>query len=196
MADMANGEGGPNIEQLLASVRAEEPGAWDRLLVVVHAELRAMAASKMKLERPGHSLAPTALVNEAVIRLFDTRRPSWQDRKQFFGAVAETMRRVLVDHARRRSAAKRGGGLRRGEYAELEPADVASDAEVIGVDGLIEKLAAINERAASVVKLRFFVGMPLEQVATALEIAERTAASDWAFARAWLLQQLKDDGGV
>lgn len=183
---MTNGE----LTQLLAAAGSGDRLAFDRLYKGVYAELRRMAQSSMRREGFGHTLQPTALVNEAYLRL--AAESSWKSRAQFFGAAALAMRRILVDHARRRLTRKRGAGV---ERVTLTPdVDVAAEVPVIDVlllDEALTQLSAERPRHAELVCLRFFAGMNIEEAAQALEISPATAKRDWVFARAWLQERIE-----
>lgn len=158
---------------------------------LVYEELRRLAAHKMAGEAPGQTLQPTALVHEAWLRLGAAAQPRWQNRAHFFGAAAEAMRRILVERARRRLAAKRGGGAEPLDLDGLEfPAPVVDDDALLRVNDALDKLAATDPRKAELVKLRYFVGMTFEETATVLGIAVPTAKQWWAYARAWLSVEL------
>jgi RNA polymerase sigma factor (TIGR02999 family) len=172
----------------------DPPGARE-LLPLVYDELRRLAAARLAREAPGHTLEATALVHEAYLRLVvGEPDPPWDNRGHFFAAAAEAMRRILVEAARRRGRQKRGGGRAR---LDLDPASIAaSDAsdDLLDLDGALARLAAVEPRAAEVLKLRVFAGLTLRQAADALSISPRSADNDWAYARAWLLADL--NGGV
>lgn len=181
-----------DVTRLLACIEQGEPRAAEELLPLVYDELRRLAAQKMALERPGQTLQPTALVHEAWLRLGGDSQPSWQNRSHFFAAAAEAMRRILVEHARRRDALKRGGGAPRVSLDEVEiPIPVVGDERLLAVDEALEKLAAVHPRHAELVKLRYFVGMTFEEAASVLGIAVPTAKDWWAYARAWLAVELR-----
>ncbi|MBM3854204.1 MAG: sigma-70 family RNA polymerase sigma factor [Verrucomicrobia bacterium] len=173
--------------------RGEEPAA-DRLLPLVYQDLRRLAAARMAAESPGQTLQPTALVHEAWLRLGADRQPAWQNRAQFFAAAAEAMRRILIDRARRRKAQRRGGDRERVNLDDLEVAAAADDARVLQVNEALEKFAVEEPEKAELVKLRYFVGLTLEEAARALEIAEPTARRWWAYARAWLIKEMRAAG--
>jgi RNA polymerase sigma factor (TIGR02999 family) len=177
---------------LLASID-QDPGAAKRLLPVVYDELRAIARDRLRQERVGHTLQATALVHEAYVRLIgsDASVP-WQSRAHFFGACANAMRQILVEHARRRGAQKRGGSRVRESFTQ---ADVGSESDlglVLSVDEALETLRAEDARAAQVVELRFFGGLEMEEIAQALDLSERTVHREWSFAKARLAQLLGD----
>lgn len=178
-----------DLTLLLQRVNQGEPKAYDKLIERVYAELRRMAASQMRRESAGHTLQATALVNEACLRLMDGGT-DWQNRRHFFGAAAEAMRRVLVDHARRRDAAKRGGGLKRITLTNLDADIPGADVDVLALEDALTQLEAKSTRLARLVELRFFAGLSIEEAAMALDISPATVKRDWAFARAWLLERL------
>ena len=158
---------------------------------MVYEELRRLAARKMTNEAAGHTLQPTALVHEAWMRLGGAAAPTFQNRAHFFGAAAEAMRRILIEHARRRLAAKRGAGV---EVVELDGLQISSpladDDHLLAVNEALEKFAAVDERKAELVKLRYFVGLTIEEAADVLGISVPTANRHWAYARAWLARQI------
>jgi len=180
-----------DVTQLLNAAGQGEALAAPELLSLVYKELRRVAAAKMASEAPGQTLQATALVHEAWLRLTGDERRQWNDRTHFFASAAEAMRRILVDNARRKRAARHGGGQQRVEMPDLGSAVVESDDKVLAVDEALEKFAKLDPQKAEVVKLRYFVGMTLEQAAEALGISERTAKRYWAFARAWLHEEIK-----
>ncbi len=167
----------------------------DRLMPLVYEELRVLAASQLRRERGDHTLGATALVHEAFFRLVDQRSVDWQGRAHFFGVAAQAMRRILVDHARRCHAAKRG----RQHQVTLDTdalSDAANDAgatdEVLAVDDALARLATVDPRQAQLVEFRYFAGFSLEETAELLGVSLATAKRDWAFARAWLQRELGD----
>lgn len=162
------------------------------LLPIVYEELRRLAAQKMAREAAGHTLQPTALVHEAWMRLGGDDAPTFQNRAHFFGAAAEAMRRILIERARRRLAAKRGAGVEVVDLDGLEiSSPVADDDQLLAVNEALEKLSALDSRKAELVKLRYFVGLNFEETAAALGIAVPTAKLWWAYARAWLSVELR-----
>jgi len=162
------------------------------LLPIVYEELRRLAAQKMAREAVGHTLQPTALVHEAWMRLGGDDAPTFQNRAHFFGAAAEAMRRILIERARRRLAAKRGAGVEVVDLDGLEiSSPVADDDQLLAVNEALEKLSALDSRKAELVKLRYFVGLNFEETAAALGIAVPTAKLWWAYARAWLSVELR-----
>lgn len=181
-----------DITRLLERVQQGDLAAADQLLPVVYDELRRLAAARMAGERPGHTLQPTALVHEAWLRLGGEDAPSFQNRAHFIGAAAEAMRRILIERARRRHAAKRGGGVAPVDADEIEiPSPAADDDQLLAVNEALEKFAALDPRKADLVTLRYFVGMSFDEAATALGIAVPTAKQWWAYARAWLTVELR-----
>jgi RNA polymerase sigma factor (TIGR02999 family) len=169
-------------------MRRGEDGAHERLTVLVYTELRRLAASKMRGERPDHTLTPTALAHEAWLRLADSE-DDFSSRAHFFGVAANAMRRILVDHARARNAVKRGGGV----VIRLEDIDIAapeSDNTLMALDEALDALFKKDPRAARVVEMRYFSGLAHTEIAEVLNVDRRTVDRDWAFARAWLFDQL------
>jgi len=184
-----------DVTQILNAAGESEALAANELLSLVYEELRRVAAVKMASEAPGQTLQATALVHEAWLRLSGDEKRRWNDRTHFFATAAETMRRILVDNARRKRAARHGGGQQRVDMPELGSAVVESDEKVLAVDEALEKFAALDPQKAELVKLRYFVGMTLEEAAEALGISERTAKRYWAFARAWLHEEINAQKG-
>jgi RNA polymerase sigma factor (TIGR02999 family) len=180
-----------DVTQILSAIEQGDPRAAEQLLPLVYAELRKLAAQRLAQENPGQTLQATALVHEAYIRLVDADQVQhWNSRAHFFGAAAEAMRRILVDQARRRKAAKRGGEAHREELHESAIVAGRSTEELLAVDELLDRLAEIDPTAANLVKLRFFVGLNMSEVAEALGVSVRTAHDIWAYARAWLHQKM------
>lgn len=185
------------MTRLLNALQQGEDGAADRLMPLVYAELHDLAAHYMRGEREGHTLQPTALVHEAYMRLVDHRSSSWQDRAHFYGVAAQAMRRILVDHARRKNAAKREGGQRvtLEDVGATTGADASARAlDLVALDLALEKLAAIEGRYARVVELRFFGGLEVEQVADVMGTSPATVKRDWTFAKAFLQRELDTQG--
>lgn len=177
---------------ILQRLEQGDPDAAEELLPLVYDELRKLAAAKMAREPAALTLQPTALVHEVWLRLGADRQPSWQNRAHFFAAAAEAMRRILIDHARRRRTVRHGGEWNRtSSDSRMEQiASPANDDEVLAVHDALDSLAQHDPRLAELVKLRYFVGLSFEQVADVLGICERTARRDWTYARAWLLQEV------
>ncbi|MCP5119272.1 MAG: sigma-70 family RNA polymerase sigma factor [bacterium] len=179
------------VTVLLHRLRQGEGKAADELAPLVYNELRRIAGAFMRDERPGHTLQPTALANEAWLRLADQNRADWQDRVHFFRVAARLMRRVLVDHARARLAGKRGGGEAPVNLDWLEIADRPEKLEqVLFVDRAIERLEGLDSQQARVVELHYFGGMSVQETAAALGVSARTVDRDWAMAKAWLRREL------
>ncbi|MBK6485360.1 MAG: sigma-70 family RNA polymerase sigma factor [Gemmatimonadetes bacterium] len=164
-------------------------GAADELVPMVYGELHNLAVHYMRLERGDHTLQPTALVHEAYMRLVDQRNASWQNRSHFFGIAAQAMRRILVDHARRKRAGKREGGDRVTLDASVAEAPERS-VDLIALDDALTRLAELDPRQARVVELRFFGGLDIEQTAESLGISPATVKRDWTFARAFLQREM------
>jgi len=183
-----------DVTQLLEAAERGEREAEEQLLNLVYSELHRMAEQKLAGEAPGQTLQPTALVHDAWLQLVGGKTPpSFSNRAHFFGAAAQAMRRILIDRARRRRAEKRGGGA---EHIDLESVDVAinaDDASLLRIDEALEKLAKEDPPSAELVRLRFFVGLKIEETAEVLQISERTAKRYWTFARAWLYDELQRD---
>ena len=164
------------------------------MLPLVYEELRRLAARRLASERQGHTLQPTALVHEAWLRISGSAERHWNGRQHFFAAAAEAMRRILVDHARRRRAAKRGAGVERLDLDEVDIAAPAPDDQLLAVDEAVAKFERVDARKAELVKLRYFVGLSFEEVAAVLGIAVPTAKQWWAYARAWLRVEIAGSG--
>jgi RNA polymerase sigma factor (TIGR02999 family) len=176
---------------LLAAVERGEPKAADELLELVYQELRQLATRKMAQESPGQTLQPTALVHEAWLRLIGKKNPSFENRAHFFSAAAEAMRRILIDRARRRQTHRHGGGHERVHLDECDLIAPQADDELLAVHEALDKLAQEHPVQAEVVKLRYFGGRSNEEIAQILDISLTTVKTYWAFARAWLLRQIK-----
>jgi RNA polymerase sigma factor (TIGR02999 family) len=184
MADTAD------ITALLLAWSEGEELARSRLVELVYDELRRMAQGQLRWERPDHSLTPTALVHEAYVKLVDQSRVRWHNRAHFFSIAAHLMRRVLVDHARGRAAAKRDHSA----TIALEDVDLVTapiDVDVVALDSALEKLGRVDSRQSQLVELRFFAGMTVEEIAAVLDVAPITVKRDWALARAWLFRELQ-----
>jgi RNA polymerase sigma factor (TIGR02999 family) len=186
------------VTQILQRIESGDPSAAEQLLPLVYDELRKLAARNMARESPDHTLQPTALVHEAYLRLVagvgagaEPQAAQWNSRGHFFAAAAEAMRRILVESARRKQRLKHGGDLRRVELSNLDDQPDRGDDLVLCVDESLESLARENVEAAQLVKLRFFGGLTLPEAAAALNISPRSADRLWAYAKAWLHQQLE-----
>jgi RNA polymerase sigma factor (TIGR02999 family) len=185
-----------DITQVLQAVERGENSA-DRLLPLVYEELRKLAAHKMAVEPAGHTLQPTALVHEAWLRLVEAENQSWQNRAHFFAAAAEAMRRVLIDRARHKQAAKHGGGWERVALEMIDAPARADEETLLRVNESLEALSREDAKAAELVKLRFFTGLSAEEAAVALGVTDRTGRRYWRFARAWLYERLsRGEGGT
>lgn len=184
------------VTHLLVELSNGNPGAEAKLIPLVYDHLHRLAASYMRGERPDHTLQPTGLVNEAYLRLVSQENKEWRDRTHFFGIAARLMRQVLVEHARARHAAKRGGSTQIFVPVDNE-ADVSSarSRDVIELDDALRCLERIDPQQAHIVELRFFGGLTVEETAEALHISPRTVKRDWAVARAWLHGELCGDQG-
>jgi len=178
------------VSQLLIDWSCGNKAALDQLTPLVDAELRRLAHQYMRHERPGHTLQTTALVNEAYLRLIDQRHVHWQNRAHFFGIAAQLMRRILVDYARKRRYAKRGGGAVRVSLDEAAMVSQDRAAELIALDEALQNLAAIDARRSQVVELRFFGGLSIEETAEVLRISRNTVIRDWTTAKAWLYREI------
>lgn len=179
------------VTRILTAIEKGEAAATAELLPLVYDELRRIAAHKMSAEAAGHTLQATALVHEAWLRLVGTEERQWQNRAHFFGAAAEAMRRILVDHARRKLSQKRGGGVAPEELNESVLVLNAPPDELLAVHEALDTLAKQDPEAAQLVKLRYFIGMTMEESAAAMNIATRTAERSWTYARAWLHKEIR-----
>ena len=175
-----------DITLMLDAVERGEAGASENLLPLVYEDLRRLAAARMAQEAAGHTLQPTALVHEAWLRLAGSNRQQWRGRSHFFGAAAEAMRRILIDKARQKASLKRGLDKPIEELHESRIEIAVPSDEILAVHEALDGLAAEDATAANVVKLRYFVGMTIPEIAEALEISPRSADRHWVFARAWL----------
>ena len=171
-----------------------ERAAFDRLLPLVNQELRQLAGNYLAHERRGHTLQPTALVNEAYLRLVDLNRIQWQDRAHFFAMAARTMRRILVDHARARDNNKRGGGAPKVSLELAMEVSREPERHLVELDDALRRLETIHPHKAQVVELRFFTGLSVEETAAALDTSVDTVKRDWRFAKLWLLRDLAGEG--
>ena len=186
------GETSSPVTEWLVAWSAGDETALERLVPVVHAELRRLARREMRRERAGHTLQTTALVNEAYLRLVDVSGVTWASRAHFFAMSARIMRRILIDHARSRRYLKRGGGTRVVSFEEgLTVADEGG-ADLVALDDALKALARLDERKSRVVELRFFGGLSVEETAAALGVSESTVLREWRFAKSWLLKELAD----
>ena len=181
-----------DVTQLLFAIQLGDAQAQEKLLAIVYEELRRLAHSKMAREQPGHTLQPTDLVGEAWLKLVDENgQVRFGNRAHFFGAAAEAMRRILIDRARRKQAERHGGGQEHVDVEEVEiPAPVKDD-ELLAVHEFLDRLAIHHMRKAEFVKLRYFVGLSIEDAANVLGVSEETAKRDWTYARAWLAREIR-----
>jgi RNA polymerase sigma factor (TIGR02999 family) len=180
------------VTELLQAWGRGEPGAIDRLVPAVYLELRRRAAVQLRREGAGHTLQPTALVHEVFLRLFDQTRVRFEGRAHFLAVCSGIMRRVLIDHARRRLRAKRGGTLLRVEL-DFEPeAEAARELDLVALDRALDELMALDPEQARLVEMRFFGGLTTEEAALALGVSSRTVKRDWRSAKAWLLHRLSE----
>ena len=178
------------VTELLHAWSAGDAQALEDLIPVVHDELSRLARRKMAHERPGQTLQPTALVNEAYLRLMDVKRLHWHDRAHFYAIAARVMRRILVDRARRRGALKRGDDV---ELLQMDEADAVSakpSYDLLELDEALDRLEVLDPRKARVIELRFFTGLNVEESAVALGVSPETVKRDWRLAKAWLKSQL------
>ena len=180
----------PDITQLLQRMGSSGGEGMDQLLDVVYAELRRQAARYLRRERKNHTLQPTALVNEAFMKLVDQRSVQWQNRAHFFGVAAQAMRRIVIDHARTRQRVKRGGVQ---QVVTLDEAMIVAESrsiDVLALDEALTRLAALDERQAKIVELRYFAGLSVEETAEVTALSPATIKREWAMARAWLHAEL------
>jgi RNA polymerase sigma factor (TIGR02999 family) len=182
------------ITGMLAAVRAGDRDAFGAIFPLVYDELRQMARRRMRGERPGHTLSPTALVHETYLKLAGLERIEWRNRAQFFALAAQAMRQVLVDHALRRRAQKRGGGQIHVAVDEGVEGRAPLVEEILALDEVLRRLEKIDVRRARVVVCRFFAGMDVEETAAALGVSQATVKRDWSYARAWLNRELDRRG--
>lgn len=184
-----------NVTKILAQIEQGESDAALQLLPLVYDELRKMASAKLATEKPGHTLQATALVHEAYLRLVgkaQNQTDQWDSRGHFFAAAAEAMRRVLVDSARRKQSAKRGGQYTRQDLDAAQLVGPVRDDRLLELDEALAKLEVTDQRSAEVVKLRYFAGLTIPEVAGVLGVSPRTADTIWAYARSWLMEEMAD----
>lgn len=182
-----------DLTQILQAAAGGDRRAVEDLLPLVYGELKKLAATRMAHEAAGHTLQPTALVHEAWLRLVKDEGRSWQNRAHFFNAAAEAMRRILIEHARRKSAVKHGGGQQRLDIADLECAAQSPDENILLIEEALEKLAKEHPERAKIVVMKFFGGMTNEEVAAALGVGERTVYRHWECAKLWLFDELSGE---
>ena len=180
-----------DVTRILTAIEQGDAKASDELLPLVYSELRRMAAHKMAGERPGQTLQPTALVHEAWLKLVDSTNQSWQNRAHFFGAAAEAMRRILIARARSKNRQRRGSGAAHLDVDEIEIAGPAPDDQLDALNEALDRFAALEPQQAELVKLRYFVGLQIDEAAEVLGISKATAKRWWAYARAWLFHEIQ-----
>ena len=181
-----------DVTQILAAIDQGDHDAFERLLPIVYDELRMLARQQMSRERSDHTLQATALVHEAYLRLLGGQELTWANRRHFFQSATEAMRRILIEHARRKKRQKRGGGRRPIPLDAVELAVQGHSEDLLALDDAIQRLEEQDARAAEVVRLRFFAGLDIEETAKLLDVSPRTVKREWMFARAWLCGILKD----
>ncbi len=181
-----------DVTDLLIDWSKGDQEALNKLMPLVYDELHRLASRHLRHERPGHTLQTTALVHEAYLKLVDQRNMTWQNRVQFFAAAAQVMRHILVDHARRRRAFKRGGDYCRFSLDEARISSDEKDADLLTLNEALNRLAAIDTQQSRVVELRVFGGLTVEETAEALEISPRTVKREWSMAKAWLHKQIRN----
>lgn len=179
------------VTKVLIDWSKGDRSAAERLMPLIYDELRQIARGYLRRERADHTLQATGLVHEAYLRLVDQTATSWQNRAQFFGVAACVMRRVLVDHARRHRAEKRGGGWEKVEFDEALAAGLPRSLDLVALDDALQQLARVDPRQSQVVELRFFGGLTTEEAAEVLEVSPRTIKREWRRARAWLYREIK-----
>jgi RNA polymerase sigma factor (TIGR02999 family) len=182
------------VTRILSAIEEGDPQAAERLLPLVYAELRKLAAQKLAREQPGQTLEATALVHEAYLRLVDAEKaPHWNSRGHFFGPAAEAMRRILVDQARRRNAIKRGGQAGREDLRDSALAVSCDGEDLLALNDVLDRFATVDPLGAQLVKLRYFAGLTMSDAAQALGMSVRSAHGLWAYARSWLHRALRPD---
>jgi RNA polymerase sigma factor (TIGR02999 family) len=180
------------VTQLLIRWSDGDETALESLMPLVYGELRRLANNYLRSERPGHTLQPTALVNEAYLRLVDQKNSRWQNRAHFYGIAAKLMRRILVDHARLKHAEKRGGaGQQRLSITSAEGLTAKTDFDVLALHEALEELAALDPQQSRIVELKFFGGLSIEETAEVMRLGHATVERDWKMARAWLRRKLE-----
>jgi len=184
----------PDVTHILKAIDSGDAQAAGELLPLVYDELRKLAAQRMAGESPDHTLGPTALVHEAYIRLVGKEDPGWQNRGHFFAAAAEAMRRILIDSARRRGSRKRAGDRERQDLHESQLVAPEASDDILELDEALVRLQQIQPQAAQVVQLRYFAGLSVPEIAMMMGLSPRTVDRQWAYARAWIHQELRGDG--
>ena len=186
-------DGVDDVAEDLGKVNGGKPQAASDLLPLVYDQLKELARKRMYGERPNHTLQPTELVHEAYLRLLGNADVPWSGRTQFFFAAAEAMRRILIDHARQRAQLKRGGGRQRVSLSALDPASEENLPQILALDEALSRLEKVSPDVASVVRLRFFGGLSIDETAAALGISPRTVKREWTYARARLFRELSEE---
>jgi RNA polymerase sigma factor (TIGR02999 family) len=186
----------PDVTALLEDWSRGNHHALDQLMPLVYAELRRIAARQLRKERAGHTLQPTALIHEVYLRLVDQRQVDWRSRAHFFGVASQVMRRILVDHARRHGAAKRGGGLSRVTIDAAKDVSASNEAPVLALDEALGRLERVDPELARLVEMRTFGGLTIEEAAHLLRVSPSTAKREWRMARAWLTRELGVEGST
>jgi RNA polymerase sigma factor (TIGR02999 family) len=179
-----------DVTEILQEVRQGDQDAPARLMPLVYDELRRLADHYLRQERPDHTLQPTALVHEAYLKLIDQTRVDWQNRAHFFGVAAQLMRRILVDHARRHRASKRGGFQQKMTLDEAVDYSQSRDVDLVALDDALNSLSQLHTRQSQIVELRFFGGLSIEETAEALNVSPATVKVDWSMAKAWLRREI------
>jgi len=179
-----------DIAKLLEEIARGEDDAVEKLMPLVYDRLRFLAKKLLRHESPAHTLQPTALVNEAYVRMVGQREVGWQGKTHFFAIGAKMMRRILVDHARRKLSQKRGGGLHRIDLADELCISKRNNEDILAIEDALEKLAELDARHAKIVELRFYAGLTVGEVAEVLGVSKRTVEADWTMLRAWLRREL------
>jgi RNA polymerase sigma factor (TIGR02999 family) len=184
-----------DVTQILVQIESGDANAAAQLLPLVYDELRKLAARRLADESPGHTLDATALVHEAYVRLLDAEhKQRWDSHGHFFAAAAEAMRRILIDQARKKRSLRRGGSARRLALEQIQPAVISQDDDVLALDEALRRLEDLDRTKAELVKLRYFAGLSIPEAAKALGVSVATANRYWAYARAWLHEELQSDG--
>lgn len=176
---------------MLRKLDLADAGQAEVLLGLIYDDLKRLASGQMRQERANHTLQPTALVHEAYMRLVDSDQVSWEDRTHFYAVAARAMRRILIDHARRAGAVKRGGGWRRVTFEDDIGPNLGAEFDLFDLHEALEKLGELDPRLSRMIELRFFGGLTLDEAAVVLGVSRRKVAKDWAFARLWLAAELK-----
>jgi RNA polymerase sigma factor (TIGR02999 family) len=184
-----------DVTQILSQIESGDPSAAEKLLPLVYEELRKLAAVRLSQEKPGQTLQATALVHEAYLRLVGSNgsENTWDSRGHFFAAAAEAMRRILVDNARTKESLRRGGSATRLPLEQLQPSAIVADENLLALDDALVRLEQLDKTKADLVKLRYFGGLTIPQAAKAIGVSTTTANRYWAYARAWLHEELKSD---